>query len=41
LQISFDIEIPEQIIILDPRVSEMDETYARIVQVSIVYKSGS
>jgi hypothetical protein len=41
LQISFEVEIPEQIIILDPRVSEKDETYARIVQVTIVYKSSS
>ncbi|GFG28372.1 hypothetical protein Cfor_01748 [Coptotermes formosanus] len=31
-QISFEVEIPEQVIILDPRVSEKDETYARIVQ---------
>ncbi|PSN39178.1 hypothetical protein C0J52_14051 [Blattella germanica] len=30
---TFDIDIPEQVIILDPRVSEKDETYARIVQV--------
>ncbi|PNF33520.1 hypothetical protein B7P43_G17638, partial [Cryptotermes secundus] len=31
-QMSFEVEIPEQIIVLDPRVSEKDETYARIVQ---------
>jgi hypothetical protein len=37
-QISFEVEIPEQVIILDPRVSEKDETYARIVQVGIVYR---
>jgi hypothetical protein len=37
---TFEIEIPEQIIILDPRVSEDDETYARIVEVTIVYGSG-
>jgi hypothetical protein len=40
LQLSFEVEIPEQIIILDPRVSEKDETYARIVQVTIVYNPG-
>jgi hypothetical protein len=34
---TFEVEIPEQVIILDPRVSEKDETYARIVQVGIVY----
>ncbi|KAJ4449055.1 hypothetical protein ANN_00450, partial [Periplaneta americana] len=43
-QMSFDIEIPEQVIILDPRVSEKDETYARIVQryrdILRTYKSG-
>jgi hypothetical protein len=37
LQMTFEVEIPEQVIILDPRVSEKDETYARIVQVGIVY----
>ena len=37
-QISFEVEIPEQVIILDPRVSEKDETYARIVQVGIIYR---
>jgi len=37
-QVSFEVEIPEQVIILDPRVSEKDETYARIVQVGIVYR---
>lgn len=36
LQMTFEIEIPEQVIILDPRVSEKDETYARIVQVFVV-----
>jgi hypothetical protein len=34
---SFEVEIPEHVIILDPRISEEDETYARIVQVGIVY----
>jgi hypothetical protein len=34
---SFEVEIPEQVIILDPRLSEKDETYARIFQVGIFY----
>ncbi|XP_012253071.2 general transcription factor 3C polypeptide 1 isoform X2 [Athalia rosae] len=31
-QIDFDIEIPDQIIMLDPRLKEKDETYLRIAQ---------
>lgn len=31
-QLDFDIEIPDQIIMLDPRLKEKDETYLRIAQ---------
>ncbi|XP_066593076.1 general transcription factor 3C polypeptide 1 [Prorops nasuta] len=31
-QIDFDIEVPDQIIMLDPRIAEADETYLRIAQ---------
>ncbi|XP_066992630.2 general transcription factor 3C polypeptide 1 [Anabrus simplex] len=31
-QICFSVEIPEQVIILDPRISEIDQSYARIVE---------
>ncbi|KAG7208455.1 hypothetical protein KM043_014681 [Ampulex compressa] len=31
-QVDFDIEIPDQVIMLDPRLKEKDETYLRIAQ---------
>ncbi|XP_063221021.1 general transcription factor 3C polypeptide 1 isoform X2 [Bacillus rossius redtenbacheri] len=31
-KVTFELEVPDQIIVLDPRISDKDETFARIVQ---------